>query len=103
MKQVKVSPFQELNIDFSHRMPAPIYEAYCHHDLLDAINQVTDRATGILHMLAGQFISIEGNRLSDDIMYSVLMSAVREIEDVSAIVSAFSDIANKQTLQNQQA
>ena len=110
MEQVKVTPFQELNIDFSHRMPTPFYDVYCPHNLSDAINQATDRATGVLHMLAGQFTGEDDCRLNDGIMFNVIMSAIREIEDVNSIVNAFSDAAvlkemdvAKQAKQKQQA
>ncbi|MEI6270371.1 MAG: hypothetical protein WCP01_15955 [Methylococcaceae bacterium] len=82
-----------LNIDFSHRMPSPFFDMQCPHNLADAVNQSTDRATGILHMLAGQFAGEEGCRLNDGIMYNVIMAAIREIKDVNSVVNAFSDAA----------
>ena len=93
-QKIKITPFQELNINFSHRMPTPFYDAYCPNNLTNAVNQSTDRAIGVLQMLAGQFIGEEDCRLNDGIMYNVIMAAVREIEDVNAIVNAFSDAAN---------
>jgi hypothetical protein len=74
----------------------------CPHNLADAVNQSTDRATGILHMLAGQFDGEEDCRLNDGIMYNVIMAAIREIEDVNSVVNAFSDAAGLAP-QNQQA
>jgi hypothetical protein len=82
----------KLIIDFSHRLPCFGDEATA-SNLADAVNQSTDRATGILHMLAGQFDGEEDCRLNDGIMYNVIMAAIREIEDVNGIVNAFSDAA----------
>ncbi|TSA41082.1 MAG: hypothetical protein D4R63_04250 [Methylococcaceae bacterium] len=95
-----------LNIDFSHRMPSPFFDIHCPHNLAAAVNQSIDRATGILHMLAGQYAE-EDCRLNNGIMYNVIMAAIRETEDVNSIVNAFSDAAilkdAKQAKQNQQA
>jgi hypothetical protein len=86
-----------LNIDFSHRLPSPFFDIQCPHNLADAVNQSTDRATGVLHMLAGQFTGQfageECCRFNNEIMYSVIMAAIREIEDVNSVVNAFSDAA----------
>ena len=82
-----------LNIDFSHRMPDTSFDIFCPHNLSDAVNQSTDRATGVLYMLAGQFIGEEDYRSNDGIIYNVIMAAIREIEDVNSIVNAFSDAA----------
>jgi hypothetical protein len=91
-----------LNIDFSHRLPSPFFDIQCPRNLADAVNQSTDRATGILHMLAGQFIGEEDCRLNDGIMYNVIMAAILEIDDVNSVVNAFSDAAVLAP-QNQQA
>ena len=108
--QIEQHQTTRLNIDFSHRMPDTFFDIHCPHNLTDAVNQSTDRATGVLHMLAGQFIGVEDCRLNDGIMYNVIMAAIREIEDVNSIVNAFSDAAIlkeiadvKQAKQNQQA
>ncbi|MEI6269280.1 MAG: hypothetical protein WCP01_10400 [Methylococcaceae bacterium] len=82
-----------LNIDFSHRMPSPFFDMQCPHNLTNAVNQSTDRAIGVLHMLAGEFIGEEDCRLNDGIMYNVIMAVIREVEDVNSIVNAFSDAA----------
>ncbi|MEI6069451.1 MAG: hypothetical protein WCP96_19110 [Methylococcaceae bacterium] len=71
---------------------------------------MSDRATGILNMLAAQFVGEEPDgRLNDGIMYNVIMSAIQEVKDINNVVDAFhhaeriKEIANvKQEKQNQQ-
>ncbi|WP_262967168.1 hypothetical protein [Methylobacter psychrophilus] len=111
--QVEQHQTTRLNINFSHRLPDQFvdFDMSSPHELSDAVNQSTDRAAGILHMLADRFIgAIEDCRLSDGVMYHVIMAAIREIEDVNSIVNAFSDAAIlkeiadvKQNEQNNQA
>ena len=91
-----------LNIDFSHRLPNPFFDISCPHNLTDAVNIGTDRATSILRILSGQFIEAGDCRVNDAIMYNVITAAIREIEDVNSIVNAFSDAAIL-AKQNQQA
>ncbi len=108
--QIELCQTTRLNIDFSHRLPGLFFDIHCPHDLTDAVNQSSDRAIGVLKMLAGQFIGGVDCRPNDGVMYNVIMTAIREIEDVNSIVNAFSDaailkeIANvKQEKQNRQA
>jgi hypothetical protein len=91
--QTEQTQTTRLNIDFSHRMPSPFFDMQCPHNLADAVNQSTDRATGILKMLSHQFIEGGDCRLNDGIMYNVIMAAIREIEDVNSVVNALSDAA----------
>ena len=93
-QEIKKTLFQELNINFSHRISP--------YNLTDAVNQSTDRSIAILKMLAGQFVGEEDCRLNDGFMYNVIMAAVLEIEDVNAIVNAFGEAAHK-AKQNRQA
>ena len=92
-----------LNIDFSHRMPDPFFDIHNPGNLTNAVNQSTDRAIGVLQMLAGQFTTVDDCRINDDVMYNVIMAAIREIKDVNSIVNAFSNAAYQQQTQAPQA
>ncbi|MEY3759217.1 MAG: hypothetical protein RIR39_708 [Pseudomonadota bacterium] len=100
--QTEQNQTTRLNIDFSHRMPDTSFDIFCPHNLSDAVNQSTDRATGVLYMLAGQFIGEEDCRLNDGIIYNVIESVIRDIQDINSIVNAFSHAAVLAP-QNQQA
>jgi len=91
--QVEQCQTTRLNIDFSHRLPDPFFDISSTCNLTDAVNIATDRATGILRLLSGQFMEAGDCRVNDAIMYNVITAAIREIEDVNSIVNSFNDAA----------
>jgi hypothetical protein len=80
---------QNLNIDFSHRLNALASGAVDSRCAIDSIDLITERALAVLQLMSCQFES-DGQRLSDRQICSAIESAVKDIEDIQAIISAFS-------------
>jgi hypothetical protein len=77
----------QLKPDFSHRLESP--DGGVSINLTDTVGLMAERAKSIIAVVAAQF-QTGGERLcNDQTNYSLLYSAVAEIEDICAIVSAF--------------
>lgn len=84
-------PAQHLSVDFSHRLSvfnSAEFNTQNSDVLIDSISLMTDRASGILYLLAGQFED-EGGRLSDKLLCGVIDAAIHEVEDIKATLMAF--------------
>jgi hypothetical protein len=73
------------NIDLSHRLP--LLDEFNSRTLSDSVDSMANRATSVLTMLSCQFID-DSNQLKDEIIFSVIESAIQEINDIKAIVAA---------------
>ena len=71
-----------------------------HARLFDAITDSADRATSVLIMLSGQYIGTDTGTWSDKITFGVIESAIREIEDMKAIVEGYCDAVTPDTNTN---
>ena len=94
-----------LNVDFSHRLSWAIHtqDLITPYGLNDCIKEITERAEAVLLVLESQFINPDDCRLNDSVIFNVIESVIRDIQDINSIVNAFSDAAHKQEKQNQQA
>lgn len=88
---------QKLSIDFSHRLLLQENEAINARTLSDIVGNMVSRATGSLEMMSGQFVDEceRGPRMSDDGMFYVIESAIKELEDIRAVVNYFYKIDNR--------
>ncbi|UOA08571.1 MULTISPECIES: hypothetical protein [Methylobacter] len=90
--QVEQCQVTRLNVDFSHRLGDFVtlqFKINSTSNLVDAVNSMTDRADSMLTMLESQFIGDEDCRLNDSIVYNVIESAIKEIQDIRSVVNAF--------------
>lgn len=89
-----------MNTENSTQIPNPIRQMFEHRlsptgfdtpiDLVNAIDLMTTRANSVLHAILMQFLGgEEQNRLSDSIMIGLIDSAIQEINDIEATVTAF--------------
>lgn len=94
-------PNRELNeIDFGHRMPNTAFSISDPYIFNDSIVDASSRAKALLEMLKFQFVDVEPDyRISDGTIYSVIDTAIREIEDMVSIVYAFADVVDRQAKQ----
>ncbi len=92
------------DIDFSHRMPNRAFSIDDPYTVNDSIVGASERAKAMLEMLKYHFIDKDPDyRISDGTIYSVIDTAIREIEDMAQIVYTFADMADRQARQNNQA
>lgn len=73
---------------FEHRLSPTGFDTPI--DLVNAIDLMTTRANSVLHAILMQFLGDEDqSRLSDSIMIGLIDSAIQEINDIEATVTAF--------------
>lgn len=73
---------------FEHRLSPTGFDTPI--DLVNAIDLMTTRANSVLHAILMQFLGDEEqSRLSDSIMIGLIDSAIQEINDIEATVTAF--------------
>lgn len=87
MNNTTEQPTPKLTPDFSHRLAFTSWSA--ESSLTDSIGLMTDRALGVLHLLSVQFEE-DGSRLNDALLCGAIDAAINEIEDIKALVIAFS-------------
>lgn len=68
---------ENLNVDFSHRLSGG-------SSLLESIGLMTERAGGILHLLAGHLEGVDGNVF----MSGAVDAVIQEIEDIRSTLIA---------------
>lgn len=74
------------HVDFKQRLSeSPIVDSL---DMTDSVNLMVDQARSILIMLTCQFENPE-SRLSDEIIHGVIDAAIKNIDDIKAIVNAY--------------
>lgn len=86
----------EINLDLSHRVKcAPGPQPTGFYDLIDGIEQVTDRATAVLNViqsLCNVELDDEGRaeigRINPEIIYFSLDSVLNDLKDLAAIGDA---------------
>ena len=81
-----------LNIDFSHRLSWLAIQGreLNAYGVNQCITEMADRAEAILNMLQYQFTGTEDCRPDDSIIYSVVESVIKEIQDIRSVVGALS-------------
>jgi hypothetical protein len=90
------TPSPKLNPDFGHRMSAWHSKE---STLTDSVLLMTDRALGVLQLIANQFYDEDCNRLNDALMTGAIDAAISEVEDIKALTKAY----NKAKSDNRQA
>lgn len=80
---------KNLNVDFSHRLAVPAVDTVDSECLIDSVSLMADRARGVLTMLLYQFDGNCGARISDRLICGVIDSALQEIEDIDATLTAY--------------
>jgi hypothetical protein len=101
--QVEQHQTTRLNIDFSHRLSWAFHrDDFSAYSASIAVDDMVDRALATLTMLQSQFMGEEDCRLNDEIIYNVIETSIKEIEDIKSIVDAFRKSAHL-AKQNQQA
>lgn len=78
--------------DLSHRLRHSEYDPGCHVQLSDAINNMTDRASGVLNLLSLSYTGLVDCQPCDKTVFSVLESAIQELADIRATVGAFHEV-----------
>jgi len=85
-----------LKPDFSHRLAhSNDDDASIEDQLIDSIGLMTERARGVLNSLMVQFESEDATKVSTPMITSALYAVDSEIEDIRAVVNAYSDSVQK--------
>lgn len=71
--------------NFDHRF---VHLFHDKRDVSDTINLMTDRALGVLNLIATQFESDDSNTLDNANIYLALDSVIQEIQDIRAYLKA---------------
>lgn len=82
----------QIKPDLSHRLRSSEYDPGCHVQLSDAINNMVDRASGVLNLLQFSYTGESECQPSDAIVFNAIESAVQELADIRATVDAFHSI-----------
>ncbi|MDP3877158.1 MAG: hypothetical protein Q8Q50_09265 [Methylobacter sp.] len=94
--------------DLSHRLRHSEYDPGCHVQLSDAINNMVDRASGVLNLLSFSYTGMNDCQPSDETVFNTIESAIQELADIRATVGAFHEVqrakteSESKTAQNQQ-
>jgi hypothetical protein len=85
--------------DFKHRLAVPFKDGQelSLRDMIDTIMLMTEQATSVLHVISLQFESDNSSMLNSSINYAAISAAIRSIEDIDCIVSAFSSQEHAKT------
>ena len=82
--------------DFSHRLACD-YEPNCPDALVHDVETMLMRSKGMLNILSDLHLETHLNQMNGDNVSWALMSVIRELDDVFALVSTYRDaIANQQ-------
>lgn len=90
MSAINTQTDKNLNIDFSHRLTGFSVDTLNVNSLADSIESMTERATGVLHLLSCQFESDNGSRVvSDALVCAAINAVIQEIADIKAVTDAY--------------
>lgn len=76
---------KNINPNFDHRF---VHLFHDNRDISDTINLMTDRALGVLNVIATQFEDDDANTLDNAIIYCAIDSVIQEIQDIRAYLQA---------------
>lgn len=71
--------------NFNHRIVTLFGDK---RDMNDTINIMSDRALGVLNLIATQFEDKDANTVCNETIYLALHAAINEIEDIKAYLQA---------------
>ena len=90
------TPTAKLTPDFSHRLACD-YEPNCPDALVNDVESMLMRSKGVLNLLSDLHLETHLNQINGDNVQRALMSVIRELDDVFALVATYHDaIANQQ-------
>ena len=86
----------KLTPDFSHRVIEG-YNSACPDNMIFEVETMLMRSKGMLNLLSDLHLEIHLNQINGDNVRWALMSVIRELNDVFALVATYHDaIANQQ-------
>jgi hypothetical protein len=87
----------KLTIGFSHRVIEG-YNPACADSMILEVETMLMRSKGVLNILSDLHLETHLNQINSDSVSWTLMSVIRELDDVYALVSTYRDaIANQKT------
>ena len=90
------APTPKLTPDFSHRVIEG-YNSACPDNMIFEVETMLMRSKGMLNILSDLHLETHLNQINSDNVSWALMSVIRELDDVFALVSTYRDaIANQQ-------
>ncbi|MFU8790427.1 MAG: hypothetical protein ACNA7G_15470 [Methylobacter sp.] len=78
--------------DLSHRLRSSEYDPGCHVQLSDAVNNMVDRASGVLNLLSLSYTSMTDCQPNDETVFNAIESVIQELADIRATVGAFHEV-----------
>ena len=86
----------KLTTDFSHRVIEG-YNSACPDNMIFEVETMLMRSKGMLNLLSDLHLETHLNQINGDNVRWALMSVIRELDDVFALVATYHDaIANQQ-------
>jgi hypothetical protein len=76
---------------FSHRLINKKADMANLLDLVNTVDQMTIRATSMLDVTSAHLLDSRESAISNDTIYWVLQSVIKEIEDLNVVVNAYVD------------